>query len=156
MIIRNYQEADCRAIADLFHAAVHAIDDTQYSAAQREAWAPTPPEYGSWRRRLAETQPWVAEHNGATVGFIELEPHGHIDCLYVHPAFQRRGIAGRLLHHLLGQARDLGITQLSVEASKPARAFFEAHGFRLQSENRVIRRGQVLVNSTLVLMLGAE
>jgi putative acetyltransferase len=156
MIIRSYLVTDCHAIAALFHAAVHAIDDRDYSAAQREAWAPTPPDYAAWQRRLAERQPWVAEHKGRAVGFIELEPDGHIDCLYVHPEHQRQGIAGRLLRHLLQQARHLGMTQLHVEASKLARPFFEAHGFSLQRENRVSRRGQMLINYSLVLRLGPE
>ncbi|ANG62761.1 histone acetyltransferase [Marinobacterium aestuarii] len=146
MIIRNYRAADCRAIADLFHAAVHALDDRDYSAAEREAWAPTPPDYAAWQLRLEQRQPWVADYVGRVVGFIELEPDGHIDCLYVHPEYQRQGIAGRLLEHLMQETSNFGITQLHVEASKPARAFFEAHGFELQAQNNVSRRGQTLIN----------
>ncbi|MCP8690147.1 GNAT family N-acetyltransferase [Marinobacterium sedimentorum] len=156
MIIRNYKTADSRAIADLFHAAVHAIASTDYSAAQCEAWAPTPPNYAAWQLRLAQRQPFVAEQDDVILGFIELEPDGHIDCLYVHPEHQRRGIAGRLLRHLLQQARILGITQLHVEASRPARPFFAAHGFELQAQNSVVRRGQTLINYRMVRMPGAE
>lgn len=156
MIIRHYRVRDCRAIADLFHAAVQAIDERDYTAAQREAWAPTPPDYAAWQHRLGERQPWVAEHSGRLVGFIELEPNGHIDCLYVHPAYQRQGIAGRLLRHLLQHARALGLGRLHVEASTTARPFFEAHGFNLQCENRVVRRGQTLINYRMRLCLQPE
>jgi putative acetyltransferase len=156
MIIRSYRAADCHAIADLFHAAVHAIDDSAYSAAEQEAWAPTPPDYAAWQLRLAQRQPWVALQDARVVGFIELEPDGHIDCLYVHPALQRQGIAGRLLQHLMQEAKKRGIAQLHVEASAVARPFFEARGFALQARNSVVRRGQTLINYRMVRMPGAE
>jgi putative acetyltransferase len=98
----------------------------------------------------------VALQDARVVGFIELEPDGHIDCLYVHPAFQRQGIAGRLLQHLMQEAKKRGIAQLHVEASAVARPFFEARGFALQARNSVVRRGQTLINYRMVRMPGAE
>ncbi|WP_020680930.1 GNAT family N-acetyltransferase [Marinobacterium rhizophilum] len=154
MMIRDYRAADCRAIADLFHAAVHAIDDAHYSAAQREAWAPTPPDYGVWAARLERRQPLVAEQDGLIQGFIELEPDGHIDCFYVHPNFQRCGVATRLLQRVLDIAQARAQCRLYVEASTAARPLFESHGFELLGQNRVERRGQVLINYRMVLQIG--
>lgn len=88
--IRTYQPQDADAIADLYHAAVHAIDPTVYSKEQQEAWAPTPPDKVFWKERLAQKQPFVAWREGRIVGFMELEADGHIDCAYTHPAFQGR------------------------------------------------------------------
>jgi len=154
MIIRDYRAADCRAIADLFHAAVHAIDDAHYSAAQREAWAPTPPDYGVWAKRLECRQPLVAEQDGLILGFIELEPDGHIDCFYVHPNFQRGGVATRLLQRVLEVARARASCRLYVEASTVVKPLLESHGFILLGQNHVKRRGQVLINYRMALQIG--
>lgn len=151
MRIRNYESSDAREIADLFHDAIHAIGTEYYSHEQVEAWAPTPPNYSHWQHRLDIKQPFVAEMDRKIVGFIELDHDGHIDCMYTHKDYQRQGIAGRLYEHLKTIAGQKGITRLYVEASKLAMPFFAARGFRLVKENTVERRGQQLVNYSMVL-----
>lgn len=151
MHIRNYQPSDAREIADLFHDAIHAIDPEYYSKEQAEAWAPTPPDYGHWQRRLDRKQPFVAEINQKIVGFIELDPDGYIDCMYTHKDYQRQGIAGQLYDHLKMMAHQKGIKRLYVEASILARPFFEARGFELVKENAIERRGQQLINYSMEL-----
>ncbi|ETW93771.1 MAG: hypothetical protein ETSY1_37785 [Candidatus Entotheonella factor] len=151
MRIRNYQPSDAREIADLFHDTIHAIGAEYYSKEQTEAWAPTPPDYGHWQRRLDRKQPFVAEIDQKIVGFIELDPDGHIDCMYTHKDYQRQGIASQLYDHLQRIAHQQGIQRLYVEASKLARPFFEARGFRLVKENTIERRGQQLINYSMEL-----
>ncbi len=146
MEIRPYQESDCFEIADLFHDSVHAIDHSLYSKEQLEAWAPTPPDYEFWNNRLRVKKPFVAIIDNTIVGFIELEGDGHIDCLYVHKDYQGAGVASRLLEHLQAVARERGIRQLQVEASKVAMPLFKKYGFKLQSSNTVALRGQSLTN----------
>lgn len=147
--IRSYQNDDARVFANLFHNAVHAIDPSLYSEAQKEAWAPTPPDYVSWKTRLAETQPFIATLDNQIVGFVELEADGHIDCFYVHPDHQRKGVAQALFGHLLAAAKTKRISRLYVEASKVAKPFFLKNGFVVMSENQVERRGQVLINFSM-------
>lgn len=147
--IRNYLPGDADQIVRLFVASVHTTDPAIYSEAQKEAWAPTPPDYSSWQARLTKTQPYVATINKHVVGFVELESDGHIDCFYVHPDHQRKGIAHALFSHLLTDAKERGISCLYVEASKVAEPFFRKNGFVLMSENNVKRRGQVLVNFSM-------
>lgn len=151
--IRSYQTNDARLIADLFHCAVHRIDPSIYSKAQQEAWAPTPPDYSCWQTRLAETHPSVATLDNQVVGFVELETDGHIDCFYVHPDHQRKGVAQTLFDHLLADAKRRGMSHLYVEASKVAEPFFRKNGFITVTENQVERRGQVLVNFGMELLL---
>ena len=150
--IRPYRDDDHRAIADLFHSAVHAIADDLYSPSQKQAWAP-PPDYPHWQQRLARTRPWVAVAGQEIAGFIELEADGHIDCLYVHPDHQRKGVAGDLLDYVVDLARERGLTRLYTEASRVARPVFERRGFFLQTEHHVSRRGQTLINYTMVFTL---
>jgi len=154
--IRTYQTNDARLIAELFHSAVHGIDPSIYSKAQQEAWAPTPPDYPSWQTRLSGTQPFVATLDDQVIGFVELEADGHIDCFYVHPNHQRKGVAQTLFDHLLADAKKRRMSRLYVEASKVAKPFLRKNGFVVMTENRVERRGQVLVNFSMELQLDTE
>ncbi|MFQ0972410.1 GNAT family N-acetyltransferase, partial [Gilliamella sp. BG1] len=85
----------------MFHSSIHAIDTDIYSKAQQEAWCSTPPDYQKWLERLDNTQPWIAIFGSSLAGFVELRDDGYIDCLYVHPDFQKRGIARKLYDHVL-------------------------------------------------------
>ena len=149
MKIRPYQPSDHTEIADLFHAAVHAIPETIYSKEERDAWAPTPPNYTEWASRLSVKKPFVAVKNNTLVGFIELEKDGHIDCLYVHPTYQRAGVASQLLQQVRTIADQKGLTTLTVEASRIAMPFFKQHGFTCLQKNIVHLRGQPLVNYSM-------
>jgi putative acetyltransferase len=149
MQIRAYQVTDYREIADLFHDSVHAISAEIYTTAQLEAWSPTPVDSDYWRTRLDRTRPYVAVQNEDIAGFIELEDDGHIDCLYVHPKFQRRGVASALLDHVSGIAQKREIQRLYLEASEVARPFFELRGFKLEKTNHVSRNQQQLVNYSM-------
>ncbi|NVK40644.1 MAG: GNAT family N-acetyltransferase [Oceanospirillaceae bacterium] len=155
MEITTYQPERARDVADLFHRAVHAIDPRIYTLAQQEAWAPTPPDYAFWEQRLAIRQPWIAMDHGRLVGFVELEPGGHIDCLYVDPDCQRQGVAGLLYERVEAQAQSAGLARLYVEASKIARPFFEHRGFRVLCRNEIRRHGHGLVNFTMEKQLSS-
>lgn len=149
MQIRHYQEADAREITTLFHDSVHAIDRRLYTDQALEAWSPTPPDYEHWRARLTLKKPFVADINGQIVGFIELDPDGHIDCLYVHKDYQRQGIGQSLLKHLCDIAKQRRYERLYVEASKAAKPLFDALGFETLSVNQIERRGSVLTNFSM-------
>lgn len=151
MDIRQYQESDYMEIADLFHGSVHAIDSSAYSNEELEAWAPSPINYAFWEQRLKKQKPFVATENGIIFGFIELEPSGHIDCLYVHKEHQGSGVASQLLQYTLEIAKKRGVNRLSVEASLVAMPLFKKHGFKVQQKNIVKLRGQLLTNYSMLL-----
>ena len=156
MLIRDYQIEDADEIADLFHDSVHGIVSPTLSAAQLEAWAPTPPDYAAWRTRLSVKRPYLACLDGKILGFIELEADGHIDCFYTHTDFQRQGVGAALYAHLIGRAEEREIVDLHVEASEIARPFFEREGFVLGRQNRIERGGEVLTNYSMTLTRSGE
>jgi putative acetyltransferase len=151
--IKPYSAHRAAEIADLFHQAVHAIDRSLYTAEQKEAWAPTPPDYEHWKERLNEKRPFVAVIDDRVAGFMELDADGHIDCTYTHPRFQGLGVASALYEHLLAEARGRGVKRLYVEASLKAKPFFEHRGFSVVTKNEVRRRGIPMVNFTMELYL---
>ena len=93
MKIVEYTSECSNDIASLFTEAVHEIDDAIYDKAQKNVWAPKPIDYKKWGDRLARTKPFIMLINNQVAGFIELEADGHIDCTYVSPQFQGRGVA---------------------------------------------------------------
>lgn len=145
-----------RTVTDLFHRAVHAVDPKLYSPEQQEAWAPTPPDYEFWQSRLKARQPLLAMDGDRLAGFIELESDGHIDCFYVDPDYQHRGVGTQLYERIEKRARRAGVERLFVEASLLARPFFEKRGFRVLCRNEVCRNGQSLVNFTMEKRLHIE
>ena len=151
MEIRQYQESDYLEIADLFHGSVHAIDNSEYSNEELEAWAPSPIDYSFWQQRLKNQKPFVAIENNIIVGFIELEPCGHIDCLYVHKEHQGSGVASQLMQYTLEIAKERGMSKLCVEASAVALPLFKKYGFKVQQKNVVKLRGQLLTNYSMLL-----
>ncbi|GGO73018.1 GNAT family N-acetyltransferase [Bowmanella pacifica] len=147
--IRRYRPEDAKALTDIFYAAVHGPALEYYSQAQADAWAPMPKNYAAWQARFDCHPPFVALQGDKLVGFMTLEPDGHIDVAYSHPAHQRQGIATALYHHLQAQALTLHLPMLYVEASYLARPFFAKQGFSLVRENQVERGGQILVNFSM-------
>lgn len=132
---------DAPVLAALFHAAVHALPDALYGPAAREAWAPTPPDAEAFARRIRRAPPLLALEDGQPVGFMTLEPDGHLDLAYVHPDHQRRGVASALHARLLEDARRAGLARVHTEASRAARPFFEARGWVARGVEAVERAG---------------
>src|SRR5262245_4382697 len=120
-MIRSYQLGDHEAIARIFPAAVHQIASTVYTPEQFLAWSAREPNYDHWQKRCAQKQPFVAVIDGQIAGFLELDPDGHIDCAYINPQFQRRGIMSRLVEHAVRTCFERGVNRLYVEASICAR-----------------------------------
>lgn len=79
-------------------------------------------------------------------GFVELQDNGHLDLLYVHPEFERRGVASSLLSACTAWGTQHEIAFLFTEASLTARPFFDHHGFRLITPQTVVRNGETFIN----------
>lgn len=123
--LREATASDAREIAELHLSARRTAmpylrqpftDDETRGWFSREIVAPST----AW---------WVARHDDLTVGYMLLF-RDDLDHLYVLPGWQRRGIGSRLLNH----AKALSPRRLQLYAFQRnigARAFYEAHGFRL-------------------------
>lgn len=142
----TYYNGEWKEVAELFHSAVHKGASELYTPEQCEAWAPTPIPYEIWQYRCEIKRPFLYKVDGKVVGFLEFDPDGHIDCHYVHPDFQRRGIGAALLEHVLSFSRVLAFEKYYVEASLLAVGLYEKYGFHIIKKQSVKRRGEELVN----------
>lgn len=109
-----------------------------------DAWAGPPITPAEAKQRCNDKQPLVNERDGRVVGFIELDPDGHIDCAYVDPAYSRMGIMSEVMGEVKKVALAKGLTRLFAEVSKTARPFFEYHGFVWVRASTVYIRGASL------------
>lgn len=81
---------------------------------------------------------WTLRDDGLLLGCAalkELDPrHAEIKSMRTAAAARRRGVAGRLLDHVLGTAQERGYERLSLETGTqeffaPARALYVSRGF---------------------------
>ena len=142
--IRPYVTEDVDTIINIFRRAVHETASKDYNADQIAAWAKADKE--RWLKRCSGRQVWIAEIDNTAAGFTEFEINGHLDMMYVHPGFQNRGVAGRLLKTAEEKAKSLYLRRIFTEASITAKPFFMKKGFSVIIEQLVEIRGQQLKN----------
>jgi len=110
--IRNGVAGDWAALARVFHSAVRE-GALAYTEAQRAAWSPDVKGLADWSLRMTRQDVWVAEGavaNGeyAPVGFMTLEMNDYLDCAYILPGWQGRGLFRRLYGALEARALEAG------------------------------------------------
>jgi putative acetyltransferase len=140
--IRAYEPRDAAGVADVFYRSVREVARSDYTDEQVKAWVPGPlnVEQGHLRSSDGRLVLVAADQQDRVVGFVDLEPDGHIDRLYRAPEAAGRGIASRLYDRLEAAAREQGIGRLFTEASELARRFFERKGFvMLERQDKILR-----------------
>jgi putative acetyltransferase len=149
--IRLYQPSDLGAVIAIFSGAVRKIAAKDYDQAQIEAWAQA--DRDEWAEARLSRPTWVAAFGQETVGFTDLEPNGHLDMMFVHPAYQSRRVASALLEQVERSAQAQGLLRIFTEASITARPFFGRRGFRVTAPQIVEIRGQTLINFQMEKLL---
>jgi putative acetyltransferase len=151
--IRDYQDSDCEALAEIFTRAVRQIARRDYSPAQIAAWAPETRDMGEFAVRRSTKPTFVAEYDGQVAGFTDLDGEGHIDMFYVSPSFQRRGVGSAMLRFVTARAQTERCKRLHSEVSITARPVFERHGFKVLAYQTVETNGQSLGNYRMEKLL---
>lgn len=143
-VIRRYEPGDVHSLIEIYQQAIHVLVAPFYSPAQLAAWATAVMDPEKWHARVSPQQTFIADCDGRLGAFTAWDWTGHIDFMFTHPAFARRGLA-RALHVMAEKSiRQHGATRLFAEASLAARPFFESCGFVIESEREVNCRGQMI------------
>jgi len=145
-MIRKYKAGDEQHIARIYHDAIYQLAAKDYTQQQLDAWANPPVNHERSKQRCEAKQPFVNEREGRVAGFMELDPDGHIDCVYVDPAYSRMGVMSEIMEEVKKTARQMNLPKLFAEVSKTARPFFEYHGFVWIRDNIVNIRGVDIEN----------
>jgi len=156
MKVRPYTPDDAPALVALFHAAVHEIARIYYSQAQVNAWAPEVPDVGRFRARAADGRTLLVAVDEADepLAYGDLEEDGHIDHLFCRPDAAGTGVTAALYTALEAAARARNIGLVYVEASEPARRFFERQGFDMVGRRDFEIAGVAIHNFEMEKTLG--
>ena len=146
MKIRPFETGDNETLARIFADSVRAVPLGDYSAEQLEVWAAAFSDLDLWLNGSAGRIVLVADEICGPIGFATFELEGHIDRMYVHPHFQRRGVASALLEQIQSRAAGLQLARIFTEASVKARPFFEHAGFRVIERQTVTKNGIEFLN----------
>jgi GNAT superfamily N-acetyltransferase len=125
-IIRLGVPADLPAASDVYRSA------SLSNAGDRENLLAHPEYLVLGREGLAGGRTYVAEEDGALVGFATwLEAGGvfELEDLFVDPGWRRRGIAAALVGRIAEVLRARGVQRLEVTANPHAMGLYRAAGF---------------------------
>lgn len=145
MKIRPFEPGDNDPLARVFADSVRSIPIGDYSAEQLGIWAAAF-DVDQWLNGRAGRFVLVADEICEPIAFTTFEPDGHIDHMYVHPRFQRHGVASALLEQIEIRAADLHLARIFTEASITALPFFEHAGFRVIAHQTVTKNGIEFMN----------
>ena len=146
MRLRRLESSDSDSIAALFYESVHGLCMGEYTPAELSAWATDDVDPEAWAERFMDQYSLVAVDGGAVVGFGSADvPACCIDMLYVSPSAAGHGVGKLLLSAL--ESRLCGTAH--VYASDTAKGFFLHMGYRVVSDNTVIRHGIALHNQLM-------
>ena len=88
----------------------------------------------------------------ATICYFELMPtydhpggkRAHIMNVYTEKNFRRQGIASTLLYMLVEQAKEKGVTEITLDAAEDAESVYFKSGFVKNDESMVLDLGKLL------------
>jgi putative acetyltransferase len=144
--IRPATPDDLAEITELFYQTITLVNSKDYDPRQIESWAANAKNTNGWLQRLQEQYFILAEIEKEIVGFGSVAKDGYLDLLYVHHAFQRQGVARRLLDSLEQNANECKLASIYSDVSITARPFFEKHGYHIEQEQSKDVNGVIFRN----------
>jgi putative acetyltransferase len=124
---RRVTKADTEVLFDIRRNSIKSLATKTMSSAQAENWAADLTLAGM-ARKIAELELWVAEVDGAVVGWGAIRAD-HLEGLYTDPERAGQGIGSGLLNMLEGLLRQRGIAAVHAEASWNAETFYFQRGY---------------------------
>lgn len=135
--VRPFRIDDLAAMLEVRRDSIVNVASRDYPQTQIAEWAGRLSTYEKQLERFAKSLTWVAATDEKIVGYSNLEADGHLDTMFVHSGFLRRGVATALLQAVESAALSSGLPRLYSEVSFTARPFFQKNVFRIASRKQV-------------------
>lgn len=148
--IRFARNEDARGILDAHHSAVHQTARKDYSPEICHDWsAPVTQERISQylNSSLPHETTIVAEVDGKIAGFgVIVESANELRAVYVAAKYGHCGIGSALLTELERVAEERGCTELHLDSSVTAKAFYSSHDYQvLDYTEHALSSGRAMV-----------
>ncbi|MEV5942206.1 GNAT family N-acetyltransferase [Streptomyces sp. NPDC051994] len=125
VLIRPARATEARMLTDVaLRSKAHWGYDAELMEACRE-------ELTVAANEVTRRRAMVADRDGHILGFTTLEgepPTGVLGMMFVDPRAIGQGIGRLLFEHTIAAGRDLGFTQLTIDADPNAEPFYHAMG----------------------------
>lgn len=142
MRVEILNKAEVAKISKLYFETVQHINSKDYSPSQIRAWSPRPESDDFWLSRWEDCLVLVAKREDDILGFVELRPHGEIDCFYVSHLAQRSGVGRLMIERVFDHAQKNHMSELWADVSLTAKPFFSSMGFYVEREQVSEYRGE--------------
>jgi putative acetyltransferase len=127
-VYRRAIRKDASGLYDIRRRSILELAPLTMPKAEAHAWA-SKLTLSGMERKLRELEVWVAEINGAVVGWGAIRGD-RLEGLYAAPEFAGQGVGTGLLDRLEGLMRDREFPSVRAEASSNARDFYLRRGYR--------------------------
>jgi len=114
---------------DITHDSIKAFGSPHYSQSQIKNWMGTR-TFNTYDNLIDKGAVTVAGVAAKVLGFVDAAP-GEITRLFVRPDATGLGIGSKLLEIGIAEAQKRGNTQIQVESTLNAVAFYHHHGFEV-------------------------
>ena len=149
LLIRPFRHGDEAALWSVFSSSIHGLTHAEYSAEQRQAWAPSQYDEALWTERMRGLHPFIAELDGMPVGYADLQADGYIDHFFVAGSHAGRGVGHALMAHIHTIARQRDLTELWARVSLTAEPFFRKQGFSVEERLSFLLRGVPMTHARM-------
>jgi GNAT superfamily N-acetyltransferase len=134
--LRKAQAFEAKEVWAVRVSAIRSIREKFYSLSEMMKWSPQEMPDG-FSQALIHHEWYVIELNGEIVasGFLD-KAQGEIEAIFVKSEHQGKGFAKIILVHLIGLAREIGLAQLTLDATLNAEKFYQHCGFVYLSHSK--------------------
>lgn len=128
----------CVIEGDLNDSRVTALLQTHLTRARAETAPGSAHALDLTELQSPEISFWTIWDDKTLVGFGALKrlsaDHGEVKSMHTVESMRRKGVGAAMLRHIIAVARSRGMSRLSLETGswayfRPARAFYQSHGF---------------------------